>query len=176
MTDDKKTAPADSAANSGLADILAFAPDGDTAMGDKATRADRHAATLALKHALPRRLTRSLKRRDAIVLFIQAPSAAWVGPLHDAARDLFGPGRSIDYSTSPRDSTHGDDLLYFARPEADARGRPDVSGGWHRARPGPAAGADARRRRRDGDDPAAGRPRSGARRPHDDRRSPLPAH
>jgi len=47
MTDDKKTAPADPAANAGLDDILAFAPDGDTAMGDKATRADRHAAMLA---------------------------------------------------------------------------------------------------------------------------------
>jgi hypothetical protein len=129
MSNDKKTAPADPAANAGPADILAFAPDGNIAMGDKTMRADRHAATLALKRALSRRLTRSLKRRDAIVLFIQAPSAAWVGPLHDAARDLFGPGRSIDYSTSPRDSTHGDDLLYFARPEADARGRPDVSGG-----------------------------------------------
>jgi hypothetical protein len=143
MTDDKKTAPADPAANAGPADILAFAPDSQKAKRYRAPRADRHAATLALKRALSRRLTRSLKRRDAIVLLIQAPSASWVGPLHDAVRDLFGSARSIDYSASPRDSTHGGDLLYFARCEVDARGRPDLSGGVlpaHLARGGAAIG------------------------------------
>ena len=85
MTDDKKTAPADPAANVGLDDILAFAPNDDTA-------ADRHAARLALKRAIPRRLARGLKRRDAIALIVLAPRKAI--PVHAFENYVLGSGEA----------------------------------------------------------------------------------
>ncbi len=137
MTTDKNKSLADlNAPSHDFDDILAFAP-------DDAPAADRHAARLALKRAIPRRLARGLKRRDAIALIVLAPSAAWVDPLHAAASDLFGPGCSIDFSPSPRDPQRDADLLYFARAEADSRGRTDASGAMlpaHLARGGAAIG------------------------------------
>ena len=125
MSADKKTTIADlnSPPHDDLADVLAFAPDGDAAFA-----ADRLAARIALRRALPKSLLRRFRRGASTAIVIHAPSSAWCGPLHDAAKALLGDGLSVHFSSTTGNPTRIGGLLYFVRGGGDSKGRPDATG------------------------------------------------
>ena len=109
----------------GSDDLSAIAPPSPT---DRPLSPDVHAATLALRRALPRRLVLRLKRGASTALVILAPSGDWCGPLKHAICALAGPGTAVAYSSSSGSSASLSTLLYYVRPAPDRSGRPDATG------------------------------------------------